>query len=315
MAFIDLTGQVFGDLKVIERNYEYGKNKNLKEWNKKTFWNCVCLICNEKTIKQGSLLRTKGEKTICPKCGRSKIKIGQKYGMLTILSRDNNYKQEKNISNKVAYFKCKCDCGEIITKRADSILKANNPNCGCFITNKMHAAHENQIIDLTKQKFGLLTVLEIDKEKSKAGQVFWKTLCDCGNFYSVCGKHLKRGATVSCGCIKRSFGEQKIEEILKKHNINFIKEYKVPELNYKRFDFAILNKDNKIIRLIEYDGEQHFSPSSLFGEEEFIRVKESDKQKNDWAKINNIPLIRIPYTHKNNITYSLIMEDNIFLVK
>ena len=37
MAFIDLTGQIFGDLKVIERNYEYGKNKNLKEWNKKLF--------------------------------------------------------------------------------------------------------------------------------------------------------------------------------------------------------------------------------------------------------------------------------------
>ena len=39
MTFIDLTNQTFGDLKVIKRDYEYGKNKGLKEWNKKLFGN------------------------------------------------------------------------------------------------------------------------------------------------------------------------------------------------------------------------------------------------------------------------------------
>ena len=86
MTFIDLTNQTFGDLKVIKRDYEYGKNKGLKEWNKKTFWECQCLICNEKVIKQGSVLRKKGQAMKCSKCGRTNVKIGQKYGLLTILS-------------------------------------------------------------------------------------------------------------------------------------------------------------------------------------------------------------------------------------
>ena len=49
----------------------------------------------------------------------------------------------------------------------------------------------------------------------------------------------------------RSIGESKIEEILKLNNINFISEYKIEEINQKRFDFYLPDFN----RLIEYDGE------------------------------------------------------------
>lgn len=314
MTFIDLTNQTFGDLKVIKRDYEYGKNKGLKEWNKKTFWECQCLICNEKVIKQGSVLRKKGQTTKCPKCGRTNVKIGQKYGLLTILSKDYNYSKENNIKGKAAYFKCQCDCGNIITTRADTILQKEKPNCGCLAKQKFKEIGYQKADNLTGQKFGLLTVICLDKMNSKPGQVFWKTKCDCGNFYSVCGKHLKRGATLSCGCLRQSYGELRIAEILRENNIPFIKEYVVKELNNKRFDFAIIEND-KIVRLIEYDGEQHFKPSHFFGEEEFKKRQESDCQKNEWAISKNIPLVRIPYQYKNKITYSMIMENESFLIK
>ena len=92
-----MTNQTLGDLKIIERDYDYGKDKNLKEWNKKTFWKCICIHCGAEIIRQGSILRMKGQNNKCPFCSKTSIKIGQKYGYLTVLSRDFNYKKENNI--------------------------------------------------------------------------------------------------------------------------------------------------------------------------------------------------------------------------
>lgn len=314
MTFIDMTNQTLGDLKIIERDYDYGKDKNLKEWNKKTFWKCICIHCGAEIIRQGSILRMKGQNNKCPFCSKTSIKIGQKYGYLTVLSRDFNYKKENNIQSKRAYFLYECECGNKIIKDSQSLSHKKDINCGCKTKDKLLQSAEEKILDLTGKKFGLLTVISRNKEKSSPGQIFWNTKCDCGNNFIVCGKHLKQGRTISCGCSKKSIGEQQIEKILIEHSINFQKEYTISELNNKRFDFAIL-ENNKPIRLIEYDGEQHFKSSTLFGEEEFNRLIKADKEKNEWAKENNIPLVRIPYKYKNKITYKMLFEDDSFLIK
>ena len=62
------------------------------------------------------------------------------------------------------------------------------------------------------------------------------------------------GNTQSCGCIGRSIGEYNIQKILKDNNINFKAEWTTSEIDYKRFDFAIIDINNKIVRLIEFDG-------------------------------------------------------------
>jgi hypothetical protein len=36
--------------------------------------------------------------------------------------------------------------------------------------------------------------------------------------------------------------------------------------------------------------------------------QERDKKKNDWAAANNIPLVRIPYWEKENITLEMLMD-------
>lgn len=48
MTFIDMTNQTLGDLKIIERDYDYGKDKNLKEWNKKLSGNVFVSIVEQK---------------------------------------------------------------------------------------------------------------------------------------------------------------------------------------------------------------------------------------------------------------------------
>ena len=57
------------------------------------------------------------------------------------------------------------------------------------------------LIDLTGQKFGLLTVLERAENKGKQTQ--WLCECQCGNKKIVYATNLRRGLTTSCGCYRK----------------------------------------------------------------------------------------------------------------
>ena len=61
----------------------------------------------------------------------------------------------------------------------------------------------SQMIDMTGQRFGILTV--IDRAASKPGDrnALWRCLCDCGNERVATGSALRRGYCVSCGCLRR----------------------------------------------------------------------------------------------------------------
>lgn len=65
-------------------------------------------------------------------------------------------------------------------------------------------------IDLTGQTYGFFQV----KEKDPNRKGYWICQCVCGNYKSIAGKHLRSGATVSCGC----YGDKRRKENLKKYN-------------------------------------------------------------------------------------------------
>ena len=105
-----------------------------------------------------------------------------------------------------------------------------------------------------------------------------------------------------------------IDKILNQNHIKFISQYTEPQLKKKRFDFAILNDDNQIIRLIEFDGQQHYEERKGFWnsnnpKQDLIELQQRDKEKNQYAKEHNIPLVRIPYWERDNITLNMIMGD------
>ena len=51
------------------------------------------------------------------------------------------------------------------------------------------------------------------------------------------------------------------------------------------------------------------------GENAFLERQEHDKLKNEWCKENNIPLIRIPYTHLKDLCIEdLQLETTTFLI-
>lgn len=60
--------------------------------------------------------------------------------------------------------------------------------------------HKN-VKDLTGQKFGMMTVLEL-AGYTKHRLSKWKCICDCGTEKIVIGGNLKTGTTTSCGCHK-----------------------------------------------------------------------------------------------------------------
>src|SRR5208283_5285442 len=64
-------------------------------------------------------------------------------------------------------------------------------------------------IDLTGQKFGRLTVLELDHITSaEKHRVYWKCKCDCGNYHTTSRFCLRNGSSKSCGCYAKDFNRR-----------------------------------------------------------------------------------------------------------
>lgn len=105
--------------------------------------------------------------------------------------------------------------------------------------------------------------------------------------------------------LSQSKGEKKTEYWLTENEISYLDQITFDDCKYKgllKFDFAIFDKNNNLIYLIEYDGIQHFEPVEHFGgEENFEITKLRDNIKNEYCKKNNIPLLRIPYWDYDNI--------------
>lgn len=60
------------------------------------------------------------------------------------------------------------------------------------------AEHSRQELDLTGQRFGMLTVLA--PAENIGGRTAWLCRCDCGQETVVMTGHLRDGHTTSCGC-------------------------------------------------------------------------------------------------------------------
>lgn len=64
-------------------------------------------------------------------------------------------------------------------------------------------------IDLTGQKFGRLTALELAGRDQK-NRISWRCSCDCGNEKTLLGSLLRTGHATSCGCAtveyRKNFG-------------------------------------------------------------------------------------------------------------
>ena len=284
---IDLTGQKYGKLTVIKRVENNISNR--------VSWLCKC-DCGNETIVDSNSLRTGNTKSCgCLNYIAKNDLTGQRFGLLTAICQ---VPKPKNYKTKGTYWKCKCDCGNEVIHASNYLQSGDAISCGkctqSFI--KRQIANRDNI---SGQKYGMLTAIKPLYVKKSSW--YWLCKCDCGNEYITSARLLKISKYPSCGCNSMSFGVRKITELLQQNNCSFIKEFKFDDCRNKLplpFDFYV--DDNF---LIEYDGIQHFKPT--FSQSSFELTQHNDKIKDEYCKIHNIPLIRIPYWHEDDI----IIED------
>ena len=114
--------------------------------------------------------------------------------------------------------------------------------------------------------------------------------------------------------MKASRGEIKICEILERAGLPFKEEYIVDGLNSSngrplRFDFMVFDDDGNIDFAIEYQDRQHYEPVAKFGGQRgFYQQQFNDNKKRRYCQLNNIPLVEIPYTEENLISYDYILR-------
>ena len=138
----------------------------------------------------------------------------KRFGKLIVLEKCQT---EKGKSTK---WLCKCDCGNITQKFANSLLRGSATSCGC-----------DRFEDLTNKKFGKLTAKKLLVNKKK-----WLCKCDCGNIIEVYPCNLKSGKSTSCGC----FQKEQLKSRVFKHGLRKTKLYSV----WANMKQRCLNKKN-----------------------------------------------------------------------
>lgn len=136
---IDITGQRFGKLVVVER----AKNNKYNQ----AMWHCVCDCGATKEINGNSLKC--GSTASCGCLNKENIRerqtknlSGRKYGRLSAIKIVRHYKG-------MAVWLCKCDCGQTIEVNSGSLLSGNTKSCGC-LSKELSAENMNVAVKLNR---------------------------------------------------------------------------------------------------------------------------------------------------------------------
>jgi len=145
---IDLIGQKFGRLTVIERAPDHITPSGHKE----VMWVCKC-ECGGIKIARGTKLRS-GDVRSCG-CLQKEIQeeralnlIGQKFGRLTVIKRVENNINKKG-EQRSAWL-CACECGKCIVVTGDKLKTGNTKSCGCL---QKDVARKNMMTTRTKTDY------------------------------------------------------------------------------------------------------------------------------------------------------------------
>lgn len=304
---IDMTGWQMWEHNVPESRWTVIKRvENSSDGSAQWLCECNCEKHTQKILVASKI--RKGQPKSCGCLQREKVSKlnykdikGQIFGELTVIEETNE--RDKNGGGII--WKCKCSCGKDVYINGVNLRRTSGNTLSCKDCASKRGGQKNQK-DMTGLKVGKLTILYPLENRALNRQLIWHCQCDCGNFIDVRGDRIRNEEVIACNiCSNRhSLGEQKIIQILQNNFIDYQCEKTYDTCRFvdtnalARFDFLINNQ-----YLVEFDGSQHFN----FTEEgwntknQFEKTKEHDEYKNTWCKENNIPLIRIPYTHLKNL--------------
>ena len=195
----------------------------------------------------------------------------------------------------VEYIDCKIgvkilcnDCNNIFLRPPNDHLR----NKGCLQCKKFTT---QQFVLKAEEVHGDKYNYDLSDYKRMKTKV--KILCNSCNkiFEQTPDAHLKGHG---CRCFTEYKGERKISLYLDENQVEFTKQKIFSILRYilpLKYDFYL----SELNLLIEYDGIGHYQAkfgSTLQQKQKNLEdCQLRDKIKDDWAKANNIPLLRIPY--------------------
>lgn len=120
---LDLTGQIYGDFKIIEMLYGYKQNNN----KSRTYCKCLGIDGKEYIIRADAL---RSGATISIKGVGKKVVFkditNQRFGHLVAL-----YPTNKKAINGCIIWHCICDCGKEIDVPLGNLARGHTRSCGC----------------------------------------------------------------------------------------------------------------------------------------------------------------------------------------
>lgn len=269
--------------------------------------------CEKHPFHQSKLSYTNFKRGIrCKKCNHDKLRLS--YAEVKKYFEDNGCELLSDTYETVdSHLEYICSCGN---KDSISFYKFRmGRRCReCSIKKANHAGIKRKYIEIKSfiesQGYELLTPEEEYKNVSK--NVKFK--CNKGHEYEGTVKNFRLNGR-RCPICRQSKGETFIMEWFKEHYIPVTPQLMFAGLvgkggNNLKFDFAITEGD-KIICLIEYDGEFHFK--KWHENDGYERTIIHDKIKNDYCLSNDIPLYRIPFWDFDNLDYILHKIRNYYI--
>lgn len=238
-----------------------------------------CPVCSKFTKKQG------GKKDTESFIHLSKQIHGEWFDYSNVIYKDS--KTKVNLTCNI--------CSHNFDQKPSINLSGKGcPNCWIH-RNRLPKYNSRTSLKNIKEKceihFG--ETLDFSNSKSVTSNEKITVFCKkCNNYFDQYRGHLVRG--IGCqNCYrseKQSKPEKLIESILESNNIEFEREKSFIDCkhtNKLRFDFYI----NSMNMCIEYQGEQHYRPISVFGgEEAFKKQVIKDNIKRKYCSENNIKL-------------------------
>ena len=118
----DLVGQVFGKLTVIEEDFS----------RKRTAFKCQCECGNITIVQAGNLKSGHTQSCRCLSVEKTRERnsaklIGQKFGKLTVI--EEAYRKDYSV-----FWKCQCECGNIIFTNSGHLISGHTQSCGCILS-------------------------------------------------------------------------------------------------------------------------------------------------------------------------------------
>ncbi|MBD8839502.1 hypothetical protein IFU39_16950 [Paenibacillus sp. CFBP 13594] len=307
---VNATNSLLNNFPKVSREWSYTLNTTMKPdkiskySNKKAWWTCNKCKSDFYSIISDRTFKGQG----CPYCaGKSVNETNSLRTTHPRIVREWNYEMNSESpdsvthgSVKVVWWTCnKCKSNYDMSVDGRAISGLNCPYCVGRRVNDTNSLAQLRKDLLDEWNFernsSIISPHEVTVSSRK--RVWWK--CKKGHEWEAV---IYSRSYVGCPRCKESKGELSVQRFLDANKINYKRQWTFSDCINKQslpFDFAVLDKCNMIMCLIEFDGEFHYRP--MMGEERLQYIQHNDKIKDDYCKDNNIPLIRIPYWEFKNI--------------